>query len=554
MLYVWSYSCFSKKYEIISAKIICHSFIFILSFGLVPLFILLSRLFVSNDPETDRKLLNGTKVERDEEFAIETLKSDLIKFGGNPFKKHIKEGMELFLGIKIPEYFEVLNFLIAGGMGSGKTSAFFMPIAKQVFDRGDFIILPDVKGDFSQVFSGEKGVMIFSPIDERSFIWAIGKDIKTRVDAEEFSATLIQSSNDDNFFTLAARDILSGILQALQAEKKEDWNFKDIIEVSSSLPTIYRCLQLYRPGALQVLSDTPDEGRGVVGKQSAGVLGTLRAYTQVFDTLSEVWPDTKNGFSLSEWIKSIDKKESDRVFSNQIRMIILPYREEFSKLTGFFVSVVLNHLFREIMSLKDSKERKIHCMIDEAGVFPRIPSLAPVSKTGRSKGLRLYFGLQEVGVINSIFKQDGGKETILNSFSIKLVGRAETPEFANYFSSTFGKNTYKKMNKSSGKDSKGNIHTNRTAERVVEDAITSGELLEIPAASLENGAIFYVRIPGCSIVRLRLPINPTKKKYPNIVESKILTESKKVVQGASIYDSTNPVKSISDPSESEEIF
>lgn len=540
ILHVWSHHFYTKKYESLSAKTIYFLFASILSFGLIPLFLLIQKLLQSNNPNTDRVLLSGIRVEHDEKIALEVLKSDLIKFSSKSLKKNQKKGMDLFLGVQIPEYFEVLNFLVAGGMGSGKTSAFFMPIAKQMFERGDYLIIPDVKGDFSEVFSGEKNVLIFSPIDERSPSWAIAKDIKTSTDAEEFAAVLIQTkANEDNFFTLAARDVLSGVLEALQTEKKEIWTFKDVVEICSSLPLIYQCLKLYRPGALQVLSDTENEGTGIVGKQSAGVLGTLRAYTQTFDNLSRIWNENKTSFSISAWLNQIENPQKNFENTDKIKMIIIPYREEYSKLTGFFVSCILNHFFRVVMSLKDSKERRIHCMIDEAGVFPRVPSLAAASKTGRSKGLRLYFGLQEVGVVNSIYRQDGGKETILNSFSIKLIGRAETAEFANYFSNTFGKNTFKKINVSSGKDSKGKIHTNKTVEKVVEDAVTSGELIEIPPANLDDGAIFYVKIPGCSVVRLRIPINPLEKKYPNIVESKALKENCKEIMGASIYDILN---------------
>jgi len=172
------------------------------------------------------------------------------------------------------------------------------------------------------------------------------------------------------------------------------------------------------------------------------------------------------------------------------------------------------------MNLSDSKDRRIGLFLDELGAIPRINTLANAAKLLRSKGVCMFVGIQEVGVIRKKYEQDGGTEVLLNGFSTKLIGRAETPEYAEYFVRLFGKNKYKKVTRNRSLDSRGRSSISFSSEEVVEDAISSGELLSIPPASLKDGAIFYVKTSEIPVIfKLKFPIIPLNKPYPDSVEA-----------------------------------
>ena len=96
----------------------------------------------------------------------------------------------------------------------------------------------------------------------------------------------------------------------------------------------------------------------------------------------------------------------------------------------------------------------------------------------------------------------------------------ETPEYAEYFVRLFGKNRYKKITRNRSLDSRGRSSISSSQEEAIEDAISSGELLSIPPASLKVGAMFYVKTSERpTIFKLKFPIIPLERPYPDSVEA-----------------------------------
>ena len=153
------------------------------------------------------------------------------------------------------------------------------------------------------------------------------------------------------------------------------------------------------------------------------------------------------------------------------------------------------------------------------GHIPRVKSLANGAKLLRGMGVCMFVGIQEVGVIRKKYEKDGGTEVILNAFSSKMVGRAETPEYAEYFVRMFGKNRYKKITRTRSMSASGKYSLSLSEEQVVEDAIATGELTSIPPATLKHGAIFFLKISEMPVIfKLKFPIIPIKRPYQKCLE------------------------------------
>lgn len=487
-----------EKYEVINQ--ICFS---ILTFGIYPILNGLSYLSNQKKIGTFRILQDGNEVIRDFKEAEKRLRSELLV--------RRPDGFRFYKELRIPKHIEVLNTLIVGGMGSGKT-AFIAPITLQFYENKYKSVIIDNKGDFCQLLSGKQGVIVFSPFDARSPIWNVAEDIEIDLEAMEFVAQLIPIHGDSNdFFSLAARDITIGSIKFLQNTKPKKWSMNEVLETIGR-DDFLTILKNHHPGALQTLRDCYEEnGKIVVGDTSRGIFQNVRACLKNFEILSQAWPDTTKGFSVKKWVRG---ERKDSLF------LIVPFKQIYPEISGFFSGLVIDSFIKESLNLPDSRERRMGLFLDELGAIPRINSLANAGKLLRSKGVCMFVGIQEVGVVRKKYEQDGGTEVLLNGFSTKMIGRAETPEYAEYFVRQFGKNRYKKITRNRSLDSRGRSSVSFSQEETTEDAISSGELLSIPPASLKVGAIFYVKtseIP--TIFKLKFPIIPLERPFPDSVEA-----------------------------------
>lgn len=450
-------------------------------------------------------MIDGNEVIRDVKKSEKRLRIELIA-------RH-SSGYRFYKELRIPKKIEVLNTLIVGGMGAGKT-VFIAPITLQFYENKYPSLIVDNKGDFSQLLSGKNGVIIFSPFDARSLFWAIAEDVETELEAIEFVAQLIPVHGGSNdVFALAARDLTLGAIKYLQKTKAKKWAISEVLETISS-EDFLRILEQYHPGGVQTLKDCsydPETRKLLIGETSAGFFQNVRAYLQSFDILSKAWPTSEGGFSIKKWVRG-ERKD--------ILFVIVCFKQLYKEISGFFCSLVVNGFIKECLNLVESRERRIGLFLDEIGALPRINLLPDGLKLLRGMGVCTFAGVQEVGVVRKKYEVDGGTEVLINGFSSKLIGRAETPEYAEYFQRLFSKNRYKKVTRNKSIDSKGRSSISSTEEEVVEDAIATGELTSIPPASVEDGAIFYVKtseIP--TIFKLRFPVIPFERPYPASVEA-----------------------------------
>lgn len=494
-----------EKYELLS-----NTSFSVLTFGLYPALKGIAYLTEQKKIGTFRLLEEGNEVIRDVKKSEKRLRSELLV--------RVPNGFRFYKELRVPKNIEVLNTLIVGGMGSGKT-AFIAPITLQFFENKYKSVIIDNKGDFCQLLSGKSGVTVFSPFDARSPVWNVAEDIETELEAMEFVAQLIPIHGGANdFFPLAARDITLGAVKFLQNTKSKNWNMNEVLETIAR-EDFLTILKDHHSGGLQTLKDSFEkDGKIVVGETSVNIFQNVRASLKNFEILSKAWPITVGGFSVKKWVREESK---DTLF------LIVPFKQIYPEISGFFSGIIIDSFLKECLNLSDSRDRRMGLFLDELGAIPRINTLANGAKLLRSKGLCMFVGIQEVGVIRKKYDQDGGTEVLINGFSTKMIGRAETPEYAEYFVRMFGKNRYKKITRNRSLDSRGRSSISSSQEEVVEDAILSGELLSIPPASLKGGAVFYVKtseIPA--IFKLKFPIIPLERPYPDSVEAEWLKKEK----------------------------
>jgi hypothetical protein len=165
-----------------------------------------------------RKLLTGAAARR--AFA-QTSKAESRLSG---------PGLEFLPGLTVSRERETRHWLIWGGVGAGKTQTMLHLILAAIA-RGDGVLVLDVKGDMTAKLPGE--ALLVAPQDQRSLVWNVASDCRTKQDARELATRLIPKS-DDPIWSDAARDILVACVAALQATKPERWSWHDLHKAAIS--------------------------------------------------------------------------------------------------------------------------------------------------------------------------------------------------------------------------------------------------------------------------------------------------------------------------------
>lgn len=161
---------------------------------------------------------------------------------------------------------ETRHDLIIGSVGGGKTQT-LLPYMRAARERGDRMLVFDLKGDFTPDFPSrpmphdgqqvEVEDVIFAPWDSRSMAWAVAQDVDTLAAAREFAARMIpEAQGGSPFWSNAARQVLIANLVELQSTLPEKWGFSDLAKkLVRPIDELADAARIYFPEALKALSD-----------------------------------------------------------------------------------------------------------------------------------------------------------------------------------------------------------------------------------------------------------------------------------------------------------
>ena len=157
-------------------------------------------------------------------------------------------------------------------------------------------------------------------------------------------------------------------------------------------------------------------------------------------------------------------------------------------LNAIRISVFLNIVIKELLTLTESKERKIFFMLDEFGSLQKMRSIVDLLALGRSFGARVFIGIQEIQRLYAVY----GKEltsTIVNNTSSKIVLRANEAETAEYCAKLIGEVKKKETNltNTTGAD----LNSNREGASFANVTKIEKTLLASDLMHLENNTYIY---------------------------------------------------------------
>lgn len=282
--------------------------------------------------------------------------------------------------------------IVFGKVGGGKTTI-FLPVLAEILAKRHKAIIFDIKGDFTSKFWVKGGAAaILAPWDRRSLIWDIARDCRTRQDAARFAIYLIKDSKDP-MWSAAARQLCVGFLVHLQMTRGESWGWKDLADLlATPEKELLAMMSEANPEAIRAVEQT--------GATTTGILINLSAFLSVIYDLAEAWPQRISGrmFSVQQWIFDEDAPH---------RAILLGGNKEFGPLMSAFAGALVAQAAACVCSprLADSRTRRLYFVLDE---FPQLGKvdIEPLVAVGRSKGARVWLGLQDFGQLKKLYGAD----------------------------------------------------------------------------------------------------------------------------------------------------
>lgn len=450
--------------------------------------------------------VDGRQLHSDDSAAFSATRQEIAISG---------KGINIHPAVPISKDRETRHVMILGSIGAGKTQV-IRNIMKSVIARfrsgpADRLIIYDNKSDVTEGLPVDDSEMILlAPWDQRTWAWDVAKDILNDVDATEIAKRLIPKS-DDPFWSNAAQQLLVAVFIKLQRERGTDWSWKDINTELSDPYALADAVKRYNP-AMQTLMEDP------TSKTAQSVITTLATFSLTIRLLTQAWdnvdPITNKTYEEGRVIPKISFREWALTPIVERRVIVMQGNKRYQTLEQAYVQSIIS-AFGAIMNspeMTDDKNRRIWFFLDEFPQLGKLEGFAPYLEVGRSKGLCVILGLQDISQLREIYKQDAAASwaAICGTFIICRSQGVDTLEWLRKF---FGERQIMRLSRSTSKSGE-SLSEQASKEPIVKDH----EILDLGPKKTGVEAILNLN-NGEGIYRLLWPYQTFDKKRPSQIQA-----------------------------------
>lgn len=392
---------------------------------------------------------------------------------------------------------ETRHWLIWGSVGGGKTQS-MLHLILGAMERGDKVLILDTKGDMTATIPSDP--VLIAPQDERSFCWDVASDCRTKQDARELAARFIPPSTDP-MWSDAAREVFVACLVFLQSTKQTDWNWRDFHDVViSDAKTLFGVAKAHHPEAMRVLDDP-------TSKTTQSVLATFQAHMNVVGALADAWmDDSASKFSVLQWLK----------LEPPLRPVILQRDAKYPELSNAWIGGMLGLLASSVgsPSLSESRTRRVWLFIDEFPQLPRLEHFSTFLDVGRSKGVIVVLGAQDISQIRDVYGRDKANAWI-SMIGTQIITRLNSGPGAEEASAMIGDQEMERRTKSVSR-SDGRSTVTESAHREIRRVVSASEISD-RLRPTKKGIRTLLLGPGEDVYEITLPyVNLPKLREPAV--------------------------------------
>lgn len=373
------------------------------------------------------------------------------------------------IGKQVPISADILSrhVMLLGGIGTGKTNAFFQMTSqiKNQLTKDDIMIIFDTKGDFYQEFYTPGDVVISNDstaagIGGEPDYWNIFNEVaageQQYASVMEISKSLFKEACEKTnqvFFPNAARDIFMCIMLHFlrYSEAVKDYKYLnndslvDFIKskTSSDLRDMLYSYPDMRAMTSYISTDDSPQTQGV---------------------LSELQQIVRDIF-VGNFAKEGGLGLRDLVRQKGGRKVFIEYDLSYGELLTPIYSLMFDMAIKEALG-RGRSDGNVYFITDEFRLLPNLEHIDDAVNFGRSLGIRFMIGIQNVEQIYNNYGEERA-HSIMSGFLTSLNFRVNDPKSREYIKDLFGRNRKIEVYATSVQ-SKGMVEERRDAY-VVED-------------------------------------------------------------------------------------
>ena len=332
--------------------------------------------------------------------------------------------------IHIPKDTESKHILVFGASGSGKSvllSQFLNQINTYTNLHNDkrHYIITDVKPKFVGKFA-KPDDFIFCPFDKRTLNWSLFNDIDDISDYDTFASLLFENEGTkDPYWGLAAASIFADGLKYLDMHNKR--TNKDILEFFK-LPIMQLKTKIDTlPKDLITSNQHLNSSEATIGS----IMSVLLAGLEPFKHLKDV-DNTRPAFSFKKYIREEYKRLNGTI--PNLYLLVPSNRQQ---LMAPLLSLAMDIMINEALTLPESQECHLYFIIDEIGSVNKINLLPDLVTKGRSYGISILALTQDPGLLKDKYGPQV-MQSFLNNFGTQIVLRINDAKTAKELAENFG--------------------------------------------------------------------------------------------------------------------
>lgn len=326
------------------------------------------------------------------------------------------------------------HIMLLGGIGTGKTNAFFQIISKikNSFSQNDVMIIFDTKGDFYNEFYEPGDVVISNDstatgsdgLDYWNIFNEISYDEHMLESVVELSKSLFAEQikkTNQIFFPNAAKDLfMACILHFIRTKppiERTNKNLMDFIAASTSAD-LRAMLEQHRDlkGMISYIE-------GDNSQQTQGVKSVLdQAVREIF-----IGNFCKTG-TLS--LKNLVRQKGGR-------KVFIEYDLSVGKMLSPVYSLMFDFAIKEALSRKKSGGN-VYFITDEFSLLPNLEHIDDAVNFGRSLGIKFMIGIQNVEQIYENYGEERAR-SIMSGFMTGFMFRVNDHKSREYIQQRYGR-------------------------------------------------------------------------------------------------------------------
>ena len=435
------------------------------------------------------------KKESEDEFISGMTLTDRPKEVNRLLKKAGEKSDLQIGGLNMVKNAEVMNFLIHGTIGVGK-STLIRWLLDYIRRRGDRAIVYDSGGTFIETHYDERVDKILNAHDKRCENWVLWREAQDVVDYENMTAALMPVEGDsDPFWVSSSRTIFSDT--AMQFASRPDRSIETFLKT---------CLSIDLKSLREFLKNTPSANlvEEKIEKTAISIRSVLTNYAKSLRYLQGLDKEGKPEFSIREWMTDAQYDSSWLFISTTAR-----HRKAVRPLISMWLSLATLLL----QSMGENSERRVWFIGDEIASLQKIPEFNETLAEARKFGGCFVLGIQNIPQLVHIYGREMAK-AIFDLLNTRAYGRSPSAEVAKMVEEELGHQRRREAREqnSYGLDQvRDGISISK--DKVNEPIVDYDQIMKMPNLR------FYVRLPGeYPVVKLSLKYRKQKKYHPALMD------------------------------------